>query len=39
MDEDLAAVVREQLEELGVDEDSIDEALAAMEDAVEPPQL
>lgn len=33
MDEDLAGVLREQLEELGVDEDSIDETLAALEDA------
>lgn len=32
MDEDLAGVLREQLEEMGVDEDSIDETLAAMEE-------
>lgn len=31
MDEDLAGVLREQLEEMGVDENSIEETLAALE--------
>lgn len=31
MDEDLASVLREQLEEMGVDEDSINETLSALE--------
>lgn len=32
MDEDLAAELRDQLRDLGVDEDSIEETLSAMDD-------
>lgn len=32
MDEDLAAELRDQLRDMGVDEDSIDESLSAMDE-------